>query len=88
MRGQLYCYCAVSLLALAACRSHADQVAPPAPSAVSSPALAAPAPPPQPRAEPPNLPTNEDFEEAAARDISSKNLEQELDKLERELKEP
>ena len=86
MRGNLYRYCTVSLLALAACRSHADQVA--LPAAASSPAGAEPAPPPQPRAEPPNLPTSEDFEQAAAREITSKNLEQELDELERELKKP
>jgi len=88
MRGHSYYYCAASLLALAACRSKADQVALPAPPPASSPAPATPAPLPPPRAEPPNLPTSEDFETAAARDISSKNLEQELDKLERELKEP
>jgi hypothetical protein len=37
-------------------------------------------------AEPPEVPTEEDFEEEASQQITSKNLEDELDKLEKELK--
>ncbi|HWA75130.1 MAG TPA: hypothetical protein VG937_22485 [Polyangiaceae bacterium] len=39
-----------------------------------------------PEAEP--VPTEADFEEEAAQQITNKNLEEELDKLERELKSP
>jgi hypothetical protein len=34
------------------------------------------------------VPTEADFEEEAAQQITNKNLEEELDKLERELKTP
>lgn len=34
------------------------------------------------------VPVEEDFEESVDREISAKNVEQELDKLERELKNP
>ncbi|MFZ5891347.1 MAG: hypothetical protein ACOY0T_09875 [Myxococcota bacterium] len=82
---------ALLMLIAAACRSRNDAAPPsPAPSAPSVPASTSAALPPTaaPRAEPPALPTLEDFEESASQEISGKNLEQELDKLERELTKP
>jgi hypothetical protein len=55
----------------------------------SAPPAAPPAPaPPAPAPEADPVPTEADFEEEAAQQITNKNLEEELDKLERELKTP
>ncbi|MGC4088594.1 MAG: hypothetical protein QM756_11995 [Polyangiaceae bacterium] len=68
------------------CRTRSESTATAAPPVTSAPpqsSLSTEAP-----ALPAPLPSNEDFEEDAEREISSKNLEQQLDQLERELKEP
>jgi hypothetical protein len=79
---------ACSTLAIVACRDkEAAKETGEIPVVPSAPVL--PPPPPPPAApELPAPPTEEDFEEEASQQITSKNLEQELDKLERELKSP
>jgi hypothetical protein len=78
---------ALLALSLAACKekeapTEPAEVAPP----VSAPALPPPPPPAPPEPAPPS--TEADFEEEADQQITNKNLEEELDKLERELKSP
>jgi hypothetical protein len=79
---------------IAACSKEAKQVPETqAPTKALAPSAQLPLPTPKPlqpslSAEPPAAPTQEDFEEDAARDITSKNLEAELDRLEKELKAP
>jgi hypothetical protein len=85
-RVKLVCSFAALVLSLA-CK---EKEAPKEPTEVAPPASAPPAPPPPPPAapEPPPVSTEADFEEEAAQQITNKNLEEELDKLERELKSP
>jgi hypothetical protein len=76
-------------LALVACKdneAHKEpaEAAPP----VSTPAIPPPPAPPPAPPELPAVPTEADFEEEALQQITNKNLEEELDKLERELKSP
>lgn len=73
-------------LSLTACK---DKEAPHEPTEAAPAVSAAPTPPPAPApsvVEAPPVPTEADFEEEAAQQITNKNLEEELDKLERELK--
>lgn len=87
MKRWLLVFSACSTLAFVACR---DKEAPKETAEIPVVPTAPPPPPPAPPAAPelPAPPTEEDFEEEAAQQITSKNLEQELDKLERELKSP
>ncbi|HET9953399.1 MAG TPA: hypothetical protein VFQ61_02785 [Polyangiaceae bacterium] len=75
-----------SALGSTACRSKAPTPESKAAPSASASVARAPTPPPPPR-EPPNAPTEEDFEEEAE-SITAKNLEDELDKLEKELSAP
>lgn len=86
-RTSLLCAFAVLALSLAACK---EKEAPKEPAEVAPPVSAPPLPPPPPPAAPEPAPvsTEADFEEEAAQQITNKNLEEELDKLERELKSP
>jgi hypothetical protein len=74
-------------LAFAACKDKEvpKEVSEPAPPPSAPPVVPAP---PVPVAEAEPVPTEADFEEEAAQQITNKNLEEELDKLERELKTP
>lgn len=87
-RAMLACLLAAFSISLGACK---DKEMPKEPTEVApTPSATAPAPvvtaPPAPAPEPP--PTEADFEEEATQQITNKNLEEELDKLERELKSP
>ncbi len=80
-----------ALVTLAACRQKATTQDKESPSAAPSSRVVSAAPPLRPRPAPveaPPVPVEEDFEEGVDREISAKNVEQELDKLERELKKP
>lgn len=82
-----------SLVLLASCRARKEhpESAPTPPASVPTLSAAPTAPSARgalPRSERAPLPVSEDFEESASREISGKNLEQELDKLELDLKEP
>ena len=77
------------LLALAGCSKKKSESSPmpPAPPAAAGdvPVERASATPPAAEPEPPELPTESDFEQEASEKISGSNLERELDQLEREL---
>ncbi len=76
------------LLSLAGCSKQKSEPSPSAeraPAAESTPAERASAAPPAPQPEPPELPTESDFEQEATEKITGSNLERELDQLEREL---
>ncbi|HET9932574.1 MAG TPA: hypothetical protein VFQ35_17850 [Polyangiaceae bacterium] len=75
----------------AACREKAPTATNAAPSAAPSPPAQSAAPRARaaaPFVEPAPAPVPEDFEETVDREITGKNLEKELDKLEREMKTP
>lgn len=76
-------------LGLAACAKKAEEVAPgeSTPNAAASVAAAVPSPPPAAPEATDDVPTEEDFEAEAERQITSQNLEAELDKLEKEIAE-
>jgi hypothetical protein len=78
------CILAVAALALGGCKKEAqsDEAAATAQTAQQIPAATAPA---EPAVEE-QIPTEEDFEEEALEEINSGNLEEELDKLEKEIK--
>jgi len=77
------------LLALAGCSKKKSEPSPvpPAPPAAAedAPVERASATPPALEPEPPELPTESDFEQEASEKITGSNLERELDQLEREL---
>ena len=77
------------LLALAGCSKKKSEENPAASttpaSTESAPAEQASATPPAPEAEPPELPTESDFEQEVTEKITGSNLERELDQLEKEL---
>jgi hypothetical protein len=77
------------LVALAGCSKKKSEPSPvpPAPPAAAedAPVQRASATPPAPDPEPPELPTESDFEQEASEKITGSNLERELDQLEREL---
>jgi hypothetical protein len=76
------------LLSLAGCSKQKSDPSPSAekpPAAEDAPAERASAAPPAPEPEPPELPTESDFEPEATEKITAANLERELDQLEREL---
>jgi hypothetical protein len=78
-------------LTIGACRSKESSESAPTslPPKVAAPALPQTKPLREPMlVEPPELPTEADFEEEATQDITSKNLEEALDTLERELQKP
>jgi hypothetical protein len=77
-------------LAVTACKKKEETEELPTPLPSTAPvATAAPAPTPEPAAtaaaDPQDIPTVEDFEEEAAEDITPSNMEDELDKLEKEI---
>jgi len=70
------------VLCLAGCKSEASQPSP-LPSASAAPAAAAPLQPVSAAAG--DVPTSEDFEQTALDQINPQNMEQELDKLEKDI---
>ena len=79
----------VFALSLGACRSKKQEAGSASKATESGvPIAQASSPPPPPEPEPPELPTESDYEQEASERITGSNLEQELEKLEKELRKP
>ena len=86
------CWVALLTLLVLACDRKSDAPPAPTPSSVEAPTTQVPPPTPtvaiaDAAAAQIDVPTEEDFEEEAQREITAENLEAELDKLEREIGE-
>ena len=93
MNRTLIAFTAPGLLLVTLLAAGCKKETPPTDAPIATATEAAPPPPaPIAQAEPPvdpsTVPTEEDFEDEAAKSISSKNLNEELDKLEKEIQSP